>query len=88
MEASIYELGFHLRSAYWGQGIAFKAATAVIHYAFDKLGASDIFVGRHPDNMGSEKVLNKLGFHYIGKEFYAPTGLMHPSYRYKVPEKK
>ena len=28
----------------------------------------------------AQKILSKLGFHYIGDEFYEPTGLYHPSY--------
>ncbi|MBE6011459.1 MAG: N-acetyltransferase, partial [Lachnospiraceae bacterium] len=28
----------------------------------------------------SEKLLTKLEFQYIGKHFYEPTGLYHPSY--------
>ena len=35
-----YELGFHLRPQFWGQGIAVEAAKAVIVYAFD---ISDFF---------------------------------------------
>ena len=32
------------------------------------------------ESAASSKVLHKLGFHYIGDEFYEPTGLNHPSY--------
>ena len=27
--------------------------------------------------------MKKLGFEYIGDEYYAPTGLMHPSFEIK-----
>lgn len=75
-----YELGFHLRPQFWGQGIAVEAAKAVIAYAFDILQAEILFAGHNPLNVNSAKVLKKLGFSYVRDEFYAPTGLYHPSY--------
>lgn len=77
-----YEIGFHLRPKFWGQGYAVEAAKAVIDYAFKILQAK-LFAGHNPNNTASKKVLSKLGFQYIGDEFYAPTGLYHPSYELK-----
>lgn len=82
-EKTGYEIGFHLCEAAWGKGYATEAAQAVIDYAFKSLNADVIYAGRHPDNTASEKVLLKLGFEYIGDNYYAPTGLMHPSYMLK-----
>jgi len=75
-----YELGFHLRPKFWGQGYAVEAATAAIGYAFDVLQADSLFAGHHPQNAASAKVLEKLNFSYVADEFYGPTGLNHPSY--------
>lgn len=75
-----YELGFHLRSKFWGQGYAVESANAVIDYAFKVLRAKGLFAGHNPNNVASQKVLAKLGFSYIGDEFYEPTGLYHSSY--------
>lgn len=80
-----YELGFHLCPDYWHQGYAGEAAKAVIDYAFNCLHADRLFAGHHPVNTSSQKVLYKLGFKYTGKEFYAPTGLDHPSYVLENP---
>lgn len=80
-EPRVYELGFHLRKASWGQGFAVEAARAVIEYAFERLDAAGLFAGHHPANDPSRRVLNKLGFRYTHDEFYPPTGLHHPSYR-------
>jgi hypothetical protein len=44
-------------------------------YAFDNLKATDIFAGHNPNNTNSKKILERLGFHYICDEYYAPTGL-------------
>lgn len=75
-----YEIGFHLRPAFWGLGCATEAANAVIHHAFTDLKAEKLFAGHNPKNAASQKVLRKLGFTYTGHEFYEPTGLYHPSY--------
>jgi len=79
-QARVYEMGFHLRPAFWGRGLAVEAGRAVIAVAFDTLGAEAIFAGHHPDNAASRVVLEKLGFHFTHEERYAPTGLLHPSY--------
>lgn len=80
MEERIYEIGFHLRPAYWGMGLAQEAARAVIGYAFGTLGVKGLFAGHHPSNEASRKLLEKLGFKFTHRELYAPTGLEHPSY--------
>lgn len=81
-----YEIGFHLLPEFWGKGYAIESAKEVIHYAFSVVHASQLFAGHNPNNIVSRKVLNKLGFQYIGDEFYKPTGLYHPSYTlpYKI----
>lgn len=79
-EQHSYEIGFHLRKLYWGQGYAFEAATRVIQYAFTELNAVKLYAGHHPENIGSKKLLTRLGFQYIGDDFYEPTGLYHSSY--------
>ena len=79
-EKHFYELGFHLRKKYWGQGDAAEAANAAIDYSFHILNAKKLYAGHHPENKASEKLLMKLGFQFIGKEFYIPTGLYHPLY--------
>jgi RimJ/RimL family protein N-acetyltransferase len=75
-----YEIGVHLCSKFWGKGYATEAANAVINYAFEVIGAKSLFAGHNPNNTVSKKLLKKLGFSYIGDEFYEPTGLYHPSY--------
>jgi len=80
LSKNIYEIGFHIRSTHWRHGYAAEAAHAVINYAFDKLEAKGLFAGHNPNNEASRILLQKLGFVYTHEEFYAPTGLQHPSY--------
>ena len=77
----VFELGFHLRPAYWRQGIGFEAASRAIRYAFETLAADSLAAGHNPHNDASRALLKKLGFAHTHDEFYAPTGLMHPTYR-------
>jgi RimJ/RimL family protein N-acetyltransferase len=76
----VLEVGFHIRSRFWGQGLATEAATAVIAFAFETVGATALFAGHHPGNSASRHVLEKLGFRHTHDERYPPTGLDHPSY--------
>ncbi len=76
----VLEIGFHIRSAWWGRGFATEAARAVMAYAFGTLGVKALFAGHNPANMVSRHVLERLGFRHTHDELYPPTGLMHPSY--------
>jgi [ribosomal protein S5]-alanine N-acetyltransferase len=79
-EEKIYEVGVHLRRAYWGQGYAGEATRTAMGYAFDTLGATALFAGHNPANEASRRVLQTLAFRYTHDEYYPPTGLDHPSY--------
>jgi [ribosomal protein S5]-alanine N-acetyltransferase len=79
-EANEFELGFHLRPAFWGRGLARDAASAVIDFGFGTLEATALVAGHHPANAASRHLLLKLGFAPTHEEFYDPTGLMHPMY--------
>lgn len=80
-EKDVYELGCHLKSKYWRRGYAVEGIKCVIKYAFNELQALKIYIGHHPDNIGSKKLLEKIdGVKYIGDKFYEPTGVFHPAY--------
>lgn len=76
----VYEIGFHIRSGYWGRGYAHEAAREVIRHAFDVLRAESLFAGHNPANEPSRRLLTKLGFRYTHEQYYPPTRLNHPSY--------
>jgi RimJ/RimL family protein N-acetyltransferase len=79
-DEKVHELGFHLRPAYWGRGLATEAAAAAVAFGFETLGAAALFAGHHPANATSRRVLEKVGFRFTHEELYPPTGLKHPSY--------
>ena len=75
-DAELLELGFHLRPEAWGRGLAKEAARTVVAHAW-RIGTPRLFAGHHPENHGSRRVLEGLGFRLTHEEFYEPTGLMH-----------
>ncbi len=83
LDKGVYEIGFHIVPKHWKKGIAKESAKRIIKYAFVDLKANELFAGHNPNNIGSKKLLHKLGFKYVGVEFFEPTGLNHPSYRMK-----
>jgi len=87
LEQQIYELGFHICRNHWGCGYASESARATIAYAFEDLCAAGLFAGHNPANEPSRALLRKLGFTYTSDEFYAPTGLNHPSYLLEAPKR-
>lgn len=70
-EINGFDLGYRLLPPYWGQGLAVEAANAVLADARKGsvccphgLQQNQIFGLVHPDNQGSIRVLEKLGFVY------------------------
>jgi RimJ/RimL family protein N-acetyltransferase len=76
----IFEIGVHIIPKLWRNGYALEATRRVIDHAFNVLNCFALFAGHNPNNNASNKLLKKLNFNYIRDEFYAPTGLKHPSY--------
>lgn len=56
-----YDLGYRLIRKYWGKGYATKSAMASLRYGFDTLKLSQLYACAHVDNVGSNKVLSKIG---------------------------
>ena len=77
---NIFEIGVHILPEHWRHGYALEASRCVIEYAFKVINCSALFAGHNPKNDASKKLLEKLNFDYIRDEFYAPTGINHPSY--------
>jgi len=80
LSRNIFEIGFHIRADHWGRGFATEAALRVMDYAFRVLSVNGLFAGHSPHNTVTRHLLQKLGFRYTHDEYYAPTGLNHPSY--------
>ena len=60
------EFGYVLRRDAWGQGLATEAAGAVLRWARQELGITRLIATCRPENIGSVRVLEKLGLSQIG----------------------
>jgi len=50
----------------WGLGYATEAAAALLRYGFDQLGLHKISASCDPENIGSVRVLTKIGMRQEG----------------------
>jgi RimJ/RimL family protein N-acetyltransferase len=60
------EVGYGLRRAAWGRGVATEVARELVRYGFEDLGLERIVAVTQPPNMASRNVLTKLGMTYLG----------------------
>ncbi|MFC5372829.1 GNAT family N-acetyltransferase [Brevundimonas faecalis] len=58
------ELGYIFGDAFWGQGFASEAASAVVDWTMTQDSIFRIWATCHPDNAGSAGVLRNLGLTY------------------------
>lgn len=56
-DPSILELGYRLRRAAWGRGLATEGSRHLVRHAFDQLGQSAVDACAHPDNLASMRVM-------------------------------
>ena len=62
------ELGWRLHPDFWHQGLASEAAARMTAFAFDDLSAAELLAVRHPDNVASGQVMDRLGMRFRGLE--------------------
>lgn len=60
------EVGYGLRRALWGRGIATEVARRLLRHAFEDLGLERIVAVTRPENAASRNVLTKIGMNYLG----------------------
>ncbi|MCP4363180.1 MAG: GNAT family N-acetyltransferase [Chloroflexi bacterium] len=69
-ETDEVEIDFILDHRYWGRGFATEAGEAALQYGFDKLGLAEAVGIVHPENIASQRVLEKLGLQFIEETEY------------------
>jgi ribosomal-protein-alanine N-acetyltransferase len=72
------DLGYRFHRRFWGMGYATEASLACLKYGFEELGLTRIVAKVMPANVGSIKVVQKLGmtFRGLGTNPTDPTGLI------------
>jgi RimJ/RimL family protein N-acetyltransferase len=61
------ELGYWIAPALWGKGMMTEAAHAVLRAGFEIIGLHKVTVGCIAENVGSRRVIEKLGFRSVGR---------------------
>ena len=69
-ETGEVEVKYLLRPASWGQGLATEAARQAVGYAFGEAGLSQVIGLTHPENIASQRVLEKSGLTYTNRAVY------------------
>jgi RimJ/RimL family protein N-acetyltransferase len=62
---SLVTLGYRIRRSAWGRGYATEGARALVEHAFAGLGVAEMRATTMAVNVGSRRVLHKLGFEYV-----------------------
>lgn len=59
-----WNIGFWIHPDHWGNGYAGEAATAVLEFGFNRLGAKRVVTAHATWNIRSQRVIEGLGFTY------------------------
>ncbi len=75
------DIGFRFLPEYWGKGIATEVSKEIIAYGFDHLKLKRIIGIAMPDNIGSCRVLEKIGLQFYKVEDYDGDGGVYRWYK-------
>ena len=65
------EVGYRLAKQFWGMGFATETGRASVRHGFDELALDRIVAVVQPENVASQRVLEKIGLTYVrGGRFY------------------
>ena len=76
------EVTYALAREAWGKGFATEIAIAAVDVAFRQLGLQDLVAFAIPENLGSRRVMEKVGFRYEGDIVH--QGERHVLYRLRT----
>ncbi len=69
-ESGLIEIGYRYVPPAWGKGVATEAAERVLDHGFRELELDPIVAVTHPENVGSQNVLTKIGLKAGGMQFH------------------
>lgn len=58
------EIGYGMAKEFWGRGIGLECARAWLKYGFEKANLERIVALAEPENVGSWRIMEKLGMNY------------------------
>jgi RimJ/RimL family protein N-acetyltransferase len=72
------DIGWRLHPDVWRRGLATEAAVRMCRFAFETFPIEELLAVRHPDNVASGQVMQRLGMHERGLEtWYGMTLATH-----------
>jgi ribosomal-protein-alanine N-acetyltransferase len=69
-ETDEVEVAYLLGHAFWGKGLATEAAEACLKFGFEQVGLERIIAIVHPDNIASQRVVEKNGMTLLDHNQY------------------
>ena len=67
-DTGLTEVGYGLIEKFWRQGIGFETAHGWLKYGFETAGLEKIVAVAQPENVGSWRIMEKLGMRFEGIE--------------------
>lgn len=64
------EVGYLLSGVFWGKGYATESAGAAVKFGLNKIGLKEIIGLTHPQNLASQRVLEKSGLSFSRSASY------------------
>lgn len=61
------ELAYELTQGAWGEGLATEMSRVCLRHAFEEAGLERVIAGADPENVASQRVIEKLGMRTIGR---------------------
>jgi RimJ/RimL family protein N-acetyltransferase len=66
------ELGYRFFKRFWGKGYATEGSIALLKKGFSELGVEEVFAITMQRNLGSRRVMEKIGLTFV-REFFDPN---------------
>jgi [ribosomal protein S5]-alanine N-acetyltransferase len=82
------EIGYLLGQPYWGRGIMTEAATLSVEFAFDCLKVNRLTAWADEENVGSRRVMEKIGLRPFLTETRTVKGQTRPYVGYEITRKQ
>lgn len=71
------EVAYLLSKPFWGRGLATEAARAAVQFGFDQAGLESIIGLTHPENIASQRVLQKCELAFTARKSYFGIDVFH-----------
>lgn len=71
------ELGYTLDKPYWNMGLATEASLAILKYGFEQIGLKRIVAIARPENLASQRVMQKVGMKFEKNAHYYNSDVVY-----------